>query len=87
MYTDTRPRYKYLFPDGRVAHVIRDHGDVAPLRVDFQLATTDALWPTAERRAGTTSRFIWLRLVDAAPSCCCHQCAAATRIARLMGAS
>lgn len=66
MYTDTRPRVKYLFPDGRVARVILDHGERAKSRVDLELLPDDPLWPTAERRPGTTSRFVWLTLAEPA---------------------
>lgn len=63
---DTRPRFKYIFPDGRVALIIRDHGDRPPARLDLELSPSDPLWSTAERRPGTQRRFVWLTYVEAA---------------------
>lgn len=66
MWTDTRPRIKYLYPDGRIAHVIHDHGQRPRFRVDLELRPDDPLWPTAEQRAGTARRFVWLTLAEPA---------------------
>lgn len=63
---DTRPRFKYTFPDGRVALIIRDHGDAPPARLDLELVQSDPLWATAERRPGTQRRFVWLTYAGAA---------------------
>lgn len=61
-YVDTRPRAKYVTPDGRPVTVICDHGETPRDVIELQIVESDPLWKTARRRAGTSQRFVELRL-------------------------
>jgi hypothetical protein len=55
---DTRPRVKYVLPDGRPIVVILDHGDVPAEVITFELASGDPLWSKAQPAYGGGNRRI-----------------------------
>lgn len=62
---DTRPRVKYVLPDGRPISVICDHGQVPADVITFELSPTDPLWPQAQPDAsGSTRRLVHATLAQ-----------------------
>lgn len=53
---DSRPRYRYSLPDGRVILVIADHGDVPDPMITFELKSDDVLWGAAQKCYGGGDR-------------------------------
>lgn len=61
-YVDTRPRVKYAYPDGRVATIVVDHGEVPQPMISLAVSQSDPLWSTAQRVRGSDVRIVWLTL-------------------------
>lgn len=62
--TDTRPRHKYVLPDGRPILVIRDHDEVPPPVVTFEIRADDPLWDEAQPVEGSNRRFVLATLAN-----------------------
>lgn len=60
---DTRPRYRYVLPDGRVIRVIHDKDDRPKSSISFELRPDDSLWASADRIPGTARRTVVAELV------------------------
>lgn len=60
---DTRPRHKYLMPDGRPIMVIVDHGDRPKPMVDLELRKEDPLWEQAQK-VSAGRRIVWCALAE-----------------------
>lgn len=56
--TDSRPRVKYILPDGRPILVIHDHGQVPKATITFELRSDDVLWDSAQRIPGSQRRIV-----------------------------
>lgn len=62
--TDTRPRVKYLLPDGRPLTVVCGHDELPKPMISFELRADDDLWNKAQRIAGSTRRIVWAQLAQ-----------------------
>lgn len=47
-FTDSRPRVRYILPDGRPIVVICDHGQTPDEVITFELRQDDPLWDKAQ---------------------------------------
>lgn len=61
---DSRPRFKYTLPDGRMILVIHDHGETPSPMTSFELRIGDALWDKAQRQSGSGRRFVLATLAE-----------------------
>lgn len=55
---DSRPRVKYLLPDGRVILVITDHGEEPKPMTTFEVTADDPLYPQAQNAFRSERRFV-----------------------------
>jgi hypothetical protein len=49
MVTDTRPRFSYRLPGGRIVRVIHDHGEIPKFEITYDLGGGKIVTATLEK--------------------------------------